>query len=181
MGNNSEKKKGLHGWKLVLLIIACIGVGSAFAGGSDDSDAKTKKVEKEDTGTKSASEDESKESDEGGTTATEEPVKESEPDVPTEYKNALKQAENYSDVLHMSKQGIYDQLTSEYGGQFPAEAAQYAIDNMTADFKQNALEQAKNYQETLSMSKQAVYDQLTSEYGGKFTAEEAQYAIDNLQ
>lgn len=67
MGNNSEKKKGLRGWKLVLLIIACIGVGSAFAGGSDDSDAKTKKVEKEDTGTKSASEDESKESDEGGT------------------------------------------------------------------------------------------------------------------
>lgn len=117
----------------------------------------------------------------GGTTATEEPVKESEPDVPTEYKNALKQAENYSKTLHMSKQGIYDQLTSEYGGQFPAEAAQYAIDNMTADFKQNALEQAKNYQETLSMSKQAVYDQLTSEYGGKFTAEEAQYAIDNLQ
>lgn len=67
MGNNSEKKKGLRGWKLVLLIIACIGVGSAFAGGSDDSDAKIKKVEKEDTGTKSAQEDESKESDEGGT------------------------------------------------------------------------------------------------------------------
>lgn len=64
MGNNSEKKKGLRGWKLVLLIIACIGVGSAFAGGSDDSDAKTKKVEKEDTDTKSAPEDES---DEGGT------------------------------------------------------------------------------------------------------------------
>lgn len=181
MGNNSEKKKGLRGWKLVLLIIACIGVGSAFAGGSDDTNTKTKEVEKEDTDTKSAPENESNENDEGGTTATEEPVKESEPDVSTEYKNALKQAENYSKTLHMSNKGIYDQLTSEYGGKFPEEAAQYAIDNMTADFKQNALEQAKNYQETLSMSKQAVYDQLTSEYGGQFTAEEAQYAIDNLQ
>ena len=50
-------------------------------------------------------------------------------DIPMEYKNALKQAKSYSEMMHMSKQGIYDQLVSEYGGQFPAEAAQYAIDN----------------------------------------------------
>jgi hypothetical protein len=30
----------------------------------------------------------------------------------------------------MSKQRIYDQLTSEYGEKFNAEAAQYAIDNL---------------------------------------------------
>ncbi|MCQ9299542.1 Ltp family lipoprotein [Staphylococcus hyicus] len=35
----------------------------------------------------------------------------------------------------MSKAGIYDQLTSEYGEQFPDEAAQYAIDNLDADYK----------------------------------------------
>ena len=50
--------------------------------------------------------------------------------VPTEYKSALKQAKTYSDVMNMSKAGIYDQLTSEYGGQFTEEAAQYAIDNL---------------------------------------------------
>ena len=33
----------------------------------------------------------------------------------TEEKNALKKAESYSKTMHMSKQGIYDQLTSEYG------------------------------------------------------------------
>lgn len=103
-----------------------------------------------------------------------------EPDVPTEYKNALKQAKTYSEYMHMSKQGIYDQLTSDYGGQFEADAAQYAIDNVNADWKENALEQAKSYQETMSMSKNAIYDQLISEYGGKFTPEEAQYAIDHL-
>lgn len=53
--------------------------------------------------------------------------------------------------MHMSKQGIYDQLTSDAGEKFPEDAAQYAI-----------------------------YDQLTSSYGEKFTQEEAQYAIDHL-
>lgn len=98
----------------------------------------------------------------------------------TEYKNALKKAESYSETMHMSKQAIYDQLTSEYGEKFPADAAQYAIDNMSADWKANALAKAKSYQETMNMSKNAIYDQLISEYGEKFTAEEAQYAIDHL-
>ena len=98
----------------------------------------------------------------------------------TEYKNALKKAESYSKLMHMSKQGIYDQLTSEYGEQFPADAAQYAIDNIQADWNANALEKAKSYQNTMNMSKNAIYDQLISEYGEKFTKEEAQYAIDHL-
>ena len=83
-------------------------------------------------------------------------------------------------MMHMSKQGIYDQLTSEYGDQFDVETAQYAIDNIKGDYLEAALKSAKNYQETMNMSKDAIYDQLTSEYGEKFTAEEAQYAIDNL-
>ena len=84
-------------------------------------------------------------------------------------------------MMHMSKQAIYDQLTSEYGEQFPADAAQYAVDNLNADYKQNALEKAKTYQDNMNMSKSAIYDQLVSEYGEQFTAEEAQYAIDNLE
>ena len=82
--------------------------------------------------------------------------------------------------MNMSKAGIYDQLTSEYGEKFTAEAAQYAVDNVEADWKENALKKAKSYQETMSMSPSAIYDQLVSEYGEQFTAEEAQYAIDNL-
>ena len=60
---------------------------------------------------------------------SEEAPKEAE-SVPKEYKNALKKAEQYSSIMHMSKQGIYDQLTSEYGEKFTAEEAQYAIDNL---------------------------------------------------
>ena len=98
-----------------------------------------------------------------------------------EYQNALKKAESYSKLMHMSKQKIYDQLTSEYGEKFPADAAQYAIDNLNVDFKANALEKAGSYSKTMHMSKQKIYDQLTSEYGENFTAEEAQYAVDNLK
>lgn len=97
-----------------------------------------------------------------------------------EYQNALKKAETYSKMMHMSKKAIYDQLTSEYGEKFPADAAQYAIDNLNADYNANALAKAKTYQQTMSMSTSAIYDQLVSEYGEQFTAEEAQYAIDHL-
>src|SRR5699024_11580073 len=84
-----------------------------------------------------------------------------------------------SDTMHMSKQGIFDQLTSEYGAQFSEEAAQYAIDNVEADWNENALESAKTYSDLMHMSTQGIYDQLTSEHADQFTAEEAQYAIDN--
>lgn len=97
-----------------------------------------------------------------------------------EYKNALKKAESYSNMMHMSKKGIYDQLVSEYGEGFAADAAQYAIDNINADWNANALAKAKSYRDTMSMSKNAIYEQLVSEYGEQFTAEEAQYAIDHL-
>lgn len=53
---------------------------------------------------------------------------EEEKKIPTEYRSALNKAESYSEMLHMSKADIYDQLVSEYGEQFTEEAAQYAID-----------------------------------------------------
>lgn len=51
--------------------------------------------------------------------------------------------------MHMSKQGIYDQLISEYGEQFTEEEAQYAVDNLKADYKENTLQKAKSYQDSL--------------------------------
>lgn len=95
-----------------------------------------------------------------------------------EEKNALKKAEIYSSSMNMSKQGIYKQLTSSIEG-FSKQAAQYAIDNIDADWNKNALEKAKTYQQDLNMSKNAVYKQLISSVEG-FTKSEAQYAIDNL-
>ncbi|MHC5252144.1 Ltp family lipoprotein [Listeria kieliensis] len=97
-----------------------------------------------------------------------------------EGENALSKAEQYSDSMKMSKAAIYDQLVSEYGEQFSAEAAQYAVDNLKADYNENALAKAKEYQESMQMSPAAIRDQLTSQYGEKFTASEADYAIKHL-
>ena len=126
--------------------------------------------------------DDSKETNiESGQEVSQNTIAENKPEdnIPTEYKSALKQAGTYSKMMHMSKAAVYNQLTSELGGQFSAEAAQYAVDNVEADWKENALESAKTYQKMMSMSPNAIYDQLTSAFVG-FTEEEAQYAIDNL-
>ena len=100
--------------------------------------------------------------------------------IEEEYTLALEQANSYSDTLSMSKQGIYNQLISEHGGNFTKEAAKYAIDNIQVNWNNNALESAKSYQKTLEMSLDEIYDQLISQYGGQFTKKEAQYAVDNL-
>ena len=102
------------------------------------------------------------------------------PSVSTEFASALVKAEMYSETMYMSKQGLYDQLTSEYGEQFSAEAAQYAVDTIQADWNANAAEKAKMYQDTMAMSPAAIRDQLTSEYGEKFTAEQADYGVAHM-
>jgi len=113
--------------------------------------------------------------------AVEEVVSEPEaPAVPAEYKSALKKAESYSSMMNMSKLGVFDQLTSEYGEQFSVEAGQFAVDNVQADWPANALAKAKSYQETMDMSPAAIHDQLISEFGEQFTVAEADYAMANL-
>ena len=56
--------------------------------------------------------------------------------ISKEYRNALEKAKSYVKIMSMSKAGIYNQLTSEYGERFSAEAAQYAIDNLNWNFKE---------------------------------------------
>lgn len=152
-------------WKIALIVfVVLVVIGALGSGGSDEPSSAPA-----DGGTAPAAQ-----------AKDPEPEPEPEPDVPTEYKSALKKAQSYSELMHMSKQGIYDQLTSEYGEQFSVEAAQYAVDNLQADYNANALAKAKSYQDDMSMSPEAIRDQLTSEYGEKFTQEEADYAIANL-
>lgn len=103
-----------------------------------------------------------------------------EDNIPRDHKSALKKAEVYASNMNMSKAAIYDQLVSEHGEKFTEDAAQYAMDNIEANWKENALRKAETYADQMSMSTDAIYDQLISEHGEKFTEEEAQYAIDNL-
>ena len=168
-----KKSKKKSGCLVVVAAAIIIGVIATAGGNSSSNSESTAAIESTisenvDTIGSNAAEVE--------TTAT----PETEINVPTEYKSALKKAESYSNMMHMSKAGIYNQLTSEYGEKFSPEAAQYAVDNLNADWNANALAKAEDYSNTMHMSKAGVYDQLISEYGEKFTQEEADYAIANL-
>ncbi len=168
-------------WVLIILLL----LGMAGGGGKKSTTSNTAEISKEENSTRQSAstkaETKDKKVKEVESSKLTTAAAETEPKVPAEYRNAIKKAEVYSSMMYMSKAGIYDQLTSEYGDRFDTEAAQYAVENMTADWKSNALEKAKDYSSTMHMSKRGVYDQLISEYGEKFTEEEAQYAIDHLE
>ena len=139
---NVMEKKWLCAVILVVVFFAGVCVGVLGAGADDhetshlsyNSDAsdttKKKDVSKSDSSQKKESS---------------KPAAPSTPSVPTEYKAALAKAKSYSDFMHMSKQGIYDQLTSEYGEKFPEDAAQYAIDNLNADYNKKRRLKRKSY------------------------------------
>lgn len=159
----------------IIIVLIVFGLFSALFGSDDDADSKPAEDVVQETETQDAEQSEATEEIDTNEDAV------VEDNVPTEYKSALNKAYDYAEVMHMSKKGIYNQLTSEYGEQFTEEAAQYAMDNIDVDWKANALAKAKDYSETMHMSKKGIYDQLVSEYGEQFTEDEAQYAVDNLE
>lgn len=166
LGGISTVKKNIT--KILVLAFITLATAVLFAGCSDLAEASSS--------LKSAAGSVEKAIESISEAIEEEP----EDNVPTEYKNALKKAKTYSDIMHMSKAAIFDQLISEYGERFTEEEAQYAVDNLDVDFNENALAKAKIYYESMNMSKDNIYQQLISEYGEKFTPEEALYAVDNL-
>ncbi|WP_312039326.1 Ltp family lipoprotein [Macrococcoides bohemicum] len=168
---------------LLLLFVLLGACGSMFGLNDTDKkeDATTEEKTTEEKATNEAkTEEEVEEETETEEVKTEVPTTEEKKDEGTrEQKAALGKAKSYSDMMHLSKQGIINQLTSEIEG-FSQEDAQYAVDNLKADYKQNALKKAQDYAKTQNMSDDGIYNQLTSEIEG-FTAEEAQYAVDNLE
>jgi hypothetical protein len=100
--------------------------------------------------------------------------------VPWEYKNALASAQSYVDMMDFSKKRLYGQLTSSYGEDFPARAAEYALKHVRVDYDHEALGAARSYRKTMHMSKSAIYRQLISAYGEKFTVSQGKWAIKHL-
>ena len=178
-GNTYVQKKPFYKrvWFWIVAIIVISVIGEAFGGDSDDtSNSSSKTEQKSSSNSSSSSTAESSSASESSSTAE----SSSSGKVSAEYRAALRKAQSYSDNMYMSKKGVYDQLTSEAGEQFPADAAQYAVDHVKADWNKNALKKAKSYQENMDMSVEAIRDQLTSEAGEQFTQEEANYAVQHL-
>lgn len=94
-----------------------------------------------------------------------------------EQENALRAAQSYLDFTGFSRQGLIDQLSSEYGSGYPVDVATWAADTVGADWNAEAVESAQSYLEFTSFSRQGLYDQLTSAYGGQFTPDQANHAL----
>lgn len=147
-------------WFWLLVVIVVIGVGSQMGGSSSNSSSKTESTSTSKTVASSSSK---------------------KSNVPTEYQNALTKGEQYAKSMNMSKQAIYQQLTSDSGEKFSTQAGQYAVDHLTdIDWNKNALAKAKDYQKQQAMSSDAIREQLTSSAGEQFTTEQANYAIQHL-
>ena len=176
----------------VLLVVGCTALILETDNGTDDVDNPTTQEEKvkeepvkED---KEEPAEEPKEEAQEPVAQEEEAVEEEVPEtaipeeeaVPFEYEQALKSAQNYVDTLHFSRQGLKQQLTSEYGSGFSEEAAEYALEHVDVDYKEEAVEAAQSYLDAMSFSREGLKQQLTSEYGSGFTEEEAEYALDQV-
>jgi hypothetical protein len=92
-----------------------------------------------------------------------------------ELTNARQAAQDYLDFGGFSRQGLIDQLSSEYGDQYPVEIATAAVDSLTVDWNAEAVEAADSYLEFQSFSHAGLVDQLSSEYGDQFTREQAEH------
>lgn len=175
-----KKKRGFLKWGLG--VVAVVALFNVFTNNNDDDadDVTAATADSAESVDFIADTNTNADTDTATKAGAETPAASDDDNVSTEFKNALRSAERYLDFSSFSYQGLFDQLTSEYGEGYPEDAAQYALDNVTVDWNQEALESAENYLDFSHFSYAGLYDQLTSEHGEQFTADQAQYAVDNV-
>lgn len=155
-------------WFIVLCIIVLIGIIGAIAGGGDDESADVNK--------NNATEAESmvEDNETGSTDLT--------ADYSMEEKNCYQSALNYLDFMGFSKKGLIEQLSSEYGDNYPQETAEKVVNDLDeaglVDWEKQAERSAQNYLDTMSFSKDELINQLCSDAGDQYTREEAEAAVE---
>lgn len=88
-------------------------------------------------------------------------------------RNALRSATDYLKLSGFSRQGLIDQLSSEYGDQYSVADATAAVDHMEIDWNAQAARSAENYLKLSGFSCQGLIDQLSSPHGEQFSVEQA--------
>lgn len=95
-------------------------------------------------------------------------------------RNALRAAQDYLRYSGFSRQGLIDQLSSQYGEKFPVADATWAVDHLHANWNEQAVRVGQSYLKLQGFSRDGLIEQLSSPYGDKFTVAEATYAADKL-
>ena len=179
----------------ILLLLAIAGAGAAFflLGNSDDSDEapssttsvveQTHQPDKTDSstpGTNVAPNKEQPAKEATTPSAEKQATPATNAELTPEKERAVKAAQRYLRLGGFSHAKLFEQLTSEHGEGLPVDAAEYAIDQVDADWNEQALIAAQKYKK-IDMSDSDIYRKLVGDkFGDGFTPEEAQYAIDHL-
>lgn len=95
--------------------------------------------------------------------------------ISSEQSRAKSMAQRYLRTMSFSKSELKNQLVFEGFNDFDA---QWAVDNIDADWNEQAVKKAEDYARLMDMSNQGLYDQLI--FDG-FTSEQARHGIDNMK
>ena len=90
-------------------------------------------------------------------------------------RNTVRSANSYLQLSGFSRQGLIDQLSSEFGDRYSVGDATVAVDSLSTDWNAQAARSAVSYLELSGFSCQGLIDQLSSELGDKYTVEQATY------
>jgi hypothetical protein len=90
-------------------------------------------------------------------------------------RNAGRSANSYLKLSGFSRQGLIDQLSSEYGDRFGVGDATVAVDSLDIDWRSQAARSAASYLKMSGFSCQGLIDQLSSQHGDKYTVDQATY------
>jgi hypothetical protein len=149
--NSAKVQKGCLGCVGIIVVLMIIG---SLGGGGSDSGIQT---QPQSSGAAAGS-------------STPDPVTSG---LTTTQRNALRSANNYLELSGFSRQGLIDQLSSEYGDQYSVADATAAVDRLQVDWNAQAARSAENYLNMSGFSCQGLIDQLSSPYGDKYTVEQA--------
>ena len=90
-------------------------------------------------------------------------------------RNAVRSANSYLQLSGFSRQGLIDQLSSEFGDSYSVGDATVAVNSLSTDWNAQAARSAVSYLELSGFSCRGLIDQLSSEFGDKYTVEQATY------
>jgi len=90
--------------------------------------------------------------------------------------NAVRSANSYLSFKGFSRDGLIEQLSSQYGDGYSVADATAAVDSLTVDWNAQAVKSAEQYLQMMGFSCTGLIEQLSSEYGDKFTVDQATYA-----
>ena len=90
-------------------------------------------------------------------------------------RNAVRSANSYLQMSGFSRQGLIDQLSSEFGNSYSVGDATVAVNSLSTDWNAQAARSAVSYLELSGFSCRGLIDQLSSESGNKYTVEQATY------